>query len=167
MASIKIKGRDDPVFLPNEKAFKIKQRWTGDPERGVPKAARNDIVDLGDWSGEYGSIRTIELDKFTFGKPDALDEDQLKKIAGELLKFKQERRGTPGRLIPASDLYCASIGLIRIDEYGSVVVHDAGGYRTVGRYIEEIQNRAGKKAYAKKKELEELSRNAAAQMSVD
>lgn len=63
MATIKIKGRTDPLRIPNDRARKLKERWLGDPNRSIEKAPRTDIIDLGDWCGEYGQIASIELDK--------------------------------------------------------------------------------------------------------
>ncbi len=64
MALIKIKGRKDALTIPDDVARKIKQRKFGDESRGVEKALSNDLVDLGDeWSGEYGQIVSIELER--------------------------------------------------------------------------------------------------------
>lgn len=65
MAKIFIKSRKEPLEIPNEKAKQIKLRWCGDSNTGAGKAERDDILDLGEWAGEYGSIRSIELDRFT------------------------------------------------------------------------------------------------------
>lgn len=64
MAKIIIKGRKEPIELDNETAKKVKHRWCGDVSTGAGKADPTDIVDLGDWAGEYGSIRSIELDRY-------------------------------------------------------------------------------------------------------
>lgn len=64
MAKITIKGRKEPIEVENEIAKRVKSRWCGDPTTGAGKAQKDDILDLGEWAGEYGSIRSIELDKY-------------------------------------------------------------------------------------------------------
>lgn len=89
MAIIKIKGRTDPIRIPNDRARTLKARWLGDPARQVEKAPRGDLVDLGDWCGEYGQIASIELDKappVPKEENDAKDEDRLR-LANE--KFRK------------------------------------------------------------------------------
>lgn len=63
MALISIKGRKEPIEISNEIARKIKHRWCGDVNTGAGKADKTDILDLGEWAGEYGAIRSIELDR--------------------------------------------------------------------------------------------------------
>ena len=60
MANIFIKGKKDTIYLSNERAKKIKQRWLGD---GIEKASGNEILDLGEWCGEYSQIKAIEMEK--------------------------------------------------------------------------------------------------------
>lgn len=64
MAQIIIKGRKDPIVVDNDTAKRVKSRWCGDPTTGAGKAQKDDILDLGEWAGEYGAIRSIELDRF-------------------------------------------------------------------------------------------------------
>lgn len=64
MALISIKGRKDPIEVPNDIARKVKRRWLGVFETGEGKAEKTDVLDLGDWAGEYGQIKSVELDKF-------------------------------------------------------------------------------------------------------
>jgi hypothetical protein len=64
MAKIFIKGRNEPLEVQNEIAKQVKHRWCGDVSTGAGKAEKSDIVDLGDWAGEYGQIRCIELDRY-------------------------------------------------------------------------------------------------------
>lgn len=63
MAKIKIKGRSDLLHISNDIARRIKSRWMGDPEKRIERAPRDSVVDLGEWSGEYGQISSIEMDK--------------------------------------------------------------------------------------------------------
>lgn len=61
MATIKIRGRTDSIYLDDERAKKIKDRKFGTPL--IAKADANELIDLGDWSGEYGRIIEIEISK--------------------------------------------------------------------------------------------------------
>lgn len=102
MAIIYIKGKQDPIHVPNDKAAKIKQRWLGDPEFDIPKAEYTDIIDLGEWAGEYGQIKGIEIEKveshkeFTPPRIETPEEHARTraKIAevGENLKKKLEQK---------------------------------------------------------------------------
>lgn len=62
MAKIHLRNRPVPIEVPNEMAKKIKKRWLGDPENNIPRAAKQDVIDLEEWCGEYGLIKSIELD---------------------------------------------------------------------------------------------------------
>ncbi len=61
MAIITIKGRNEGIVISNETAIEIKKRWIGSP--GIAKADKTDILDLGEWCGEYGKISSIEVEK--------------------------------------------------------------------------------------------------------
>lgn len=61
MATIKIRGRLEPITIENDRAYKVKQRKFG--LDGVEKAEPTDVVDLGDWAGEYSRIVEIEMTK--------------------------------------------------------------------------------------------------------
>lgn len=74
MALIKIRGRLEPIAMDDARAKKIKERKFG-VEGRVEKALPTELVDLGDWSGEYGRIVEIELSK----KTDDNDPRELEK----------------------------------------------------------------------------------------
>ncbi len=74
MATLKIKGRTESLRIPNDRARKLKERWLGNPAHQIEKAPRTDIIDLGDWCGEYGQIASIELDKPP--APDPVDDQR-------------------------------------------------------------------------------------------
>lgn len=73
MATIKIRGRLEPITVTDDVAKKVKDRKFGNGN--VPKAEPNELLDLGDWSGEYGRIVEIELSK----KPDTDDSAAKRK----------------------------------------------------------------------------------------
>jgi len=60
MATIKIRGRLEPIIVDDAIAKKVKARKFGD---GVAQAQPNELVDLGEWSGEYGRIVEIEFQR--------------------------------------------------------------------------------------------------------
>jgi len=97
MATIKIRGRSDPLTIDDATARKIKDRKFGD--HGQPKAEPHELVDLGEWSGEYGRITEIEMTKKDLA-PNALQEEKKRKERGYWDKwFAQtpEQKGhTPG-----------------------------------------------------------------------
>lgn len=64
MAKVFIKNRKEPLEVDNTTAKRVKSRWCGDPTTGAGKAQKDDILDLGEWAGEYGAIRSIELDRY-------------------------------------------------------------------------------------------------------
>jgi len=59
MAKIKIRGRFEPIEIDNARAQKVKDRKFGN--NGIEKAEATDVVDLGEWAGEYGRIVEIEM----------------------------------------------------------------------------------------------------------
>lgn len=64
MGIILIKGREKPIVRDNKIAQVIKDRWLGNPDEGVVKAAPGDHLDLGaEWAGFYGQIKSIELEQ--------------------------------------------------------------------------------------------------------
>lgn len=74
MALIKIRGRLEPVVVDDERAKRIKERKFG--KDGVGAALPNELIDLGDWAGEYGRIVEVELSKKS---SDASDPMELEK----------------------------------------------------------------------------------------
>lgn len=62
MAFIKIRGRLEAIQVDDARARKIKERKFG-VEGIVAKAEPNELIDLGDWSGEYGRIVEIEMSR--------------------------------------------------------------------------------------------------------
>lgn len=155
MARIRIKGRTEEIIVDNDKARRIKARWAGDPQNNITKADRGDILDLGEWSGEYGSIRSIELDRWA-PPPAQVDAAEMKKLEANVAKFEQKRIG--GRLVRPFDLYCADVGVVRFDEHGSIIVKDPAGYTSACRLWQSVEALQNKRAFAKKKELEELEK---------
>lgn len=75
MAKIKIKGRIEAIELDNARAQKIKDRKFGD--NGVEKADPQDLVDLGDWSGEYSRIVEIDMDKDERTRVDPQEQQRI------------------------------------------------------------------------------------------
>lgn len=73
MALIKIRGRLEPITIDDARAKKIKERKFG-VEGRVEKALPTELIDLGEWAGEYGRIVEIELSRAA--EPDRRDEDR-------------------------------------------------------------------------------------------
>lgn len=91
MALIKIRGRADPIVIDNERAKKLKARKFGD---GVAKADPHDLVDLGDWAGEYGRITEIELDrKDTYAEAKRREEEKEKAETERWLALPAKEKG--------------------------------------------------------------------------
>jgi len=80
MALVFIKSRQQPIEINTEKARGIKARWLGDSFNKIEKADIHDVLDLGEWAGEYGQIRSIDL----YSKhPDEERESRQKKMEEE------------------------------------------------------------------------------------
>lgn len=157
MAKIRIIGRSEEITVDNEKARKIKSRWLGDESKGIPKAEKGDLLDLGDWSGTYGSIRSIELDRWH--QPNApLNEGEVKQLAEDLKAYEQKR--IKGRLYSPFELYCEARGLTRIDPLAGVLVLEPAGYTHVINLMVELDKKKGRVEFAKKKDLESLAATA-------
>lgn len=97
MARIVIKGRREPIEIEYERAAKIKNRWLG--VNGEEKATKDDILDLGIWSGEYGRIAEIELiPSFTSSQsvedPLKKYEDEEQKRIAEWVTLTPEQKGS-------------------------------------------------------------------------
>ena len=74
MAKIKIRGRLEPIEIENEKAQKVKDRKFG--FNGVEKAEPTDLVDLGEWAGEYSRIVEIEMTKTSSTRDYAAEKQE-------------------------------------------------------------------------------------------
>lgn len=59
MAKIIIKRREDPIFIENERAERLRSKWL---DENTP---RSDLVSLGDWAGTYGDIKSVEIEHTT------------------------------------------------------------------------------------------------------
>lgn len=62
MALIEIKGRKEKIVIDNMRAVKIKVLRFGDID-GNGAVDPKDGIDLGDWAGEIGMIRSVEIEK--------------------------------------------------------------------------------------------------------
>lgn len=92
MPYIKIKGRIEPITVTGEVARKIKDRWVGNEAKGIKKAERSDVLDLGEWCGEYGQIKEIDTKVESARAPEKPDpsiaeaqaqNEQFKKLPPE------------------------------------------------------------------------------------
>lgn len=91
MANIKIKGRTESIIISNDLAKKIKLLKFGD-ENGNNKASSTDLIDLGEWAGEIGEIRSIEIEKprtNSYTQPD-LTEEERANVRVLLEKYKPD-----------------------------------------------------------------------------
>ena len=61
MAKIYIKGIKDPLQVEYDKAKKLKDFWQGDDFAKITKKEPNEIFAIGEYTGEFGSIRAIFL----------------------------------------------------------------------------------------------------------
>jgi len=98
MAKIKIRGRFDPIEIDNARAQKVKDRKFGN--NGVEKAEATDVVDLGDWAGEYGRIVEIEMTKTetrSSGDQDAREKEEEERRAQWLALSPEEKGKATGR----------------------------------------------------------------------
>lgn len=89
MALITLRGRKEPIEVPNERARMIKMRWAGD---GLQKATSTDIVDLGNIAFEYGQIKSIEMQSY---RPTTSNEDLNRPLTPE---EKRDRDAMMGRV---------------------------------------------------------------------
>lgn len=88
MATINIKGRADPIIVSSERARIVKKNWCGD--NPVP---RDQILDLGEWAGEYGQIKSVELEKLI--KYDSPEFEE--KLTPEQIREGQKTRSETRR----------------------------------------------------------------------
>ena len=94
MGKIKIRGRLEPIEIENSRAQQIKDRKFGN--NGAEKADPQDLVDLGEWSGEYSRIVEIELTKTRVDTRDTSEEarEREEKVAAEKwAKLTPEEKG--------------------------------------------------------------------------
>lgn len=56
MAKIKVKTRMEGIWVENGRAKEIKNKWI------KREYAKGDILDLGLWAGEWGQIRSVEIE---------------------------------------------------------------------------------------------------------
>ncbi len=56
MAKITVKNYQDPIFIEDARASKLKEKWMD------PATDRTNIADLGSWTGLYSDIKSITLD---------------------------------------------------------------------------------------------------------
>lgn len=61
MALIHIRRRQEPITISDERARILKDRKFGNEIKHVQKAEPSESVDLGEWAGEYGEIRAIDI----------------------------------------------------------------------------------------------------------
>lgn len=81
MSNIYIKRRRDPIVISEDRAVKLKQAWLTNPKS-------EDIIDLGEWSGEISQIVSIEIEKKQTSNP-------IKNFADENYKARKEILATP------------------------------------------------------------------------
>jgi hypothetical protein len=86
MAMIKIKNRSDLIIIPNEMGIRIKDKWLGNSEKKIGKANKNDVLDLGEWAGEYGQISSIEIEKEK--RIDDISQENEEKLYKEIEQFR-------------------------------------------------------------------------------
>lgn len=104
----------EPVTVDDDVAKKIKARKFGD---GVAQALPNELVDLGDWCGEYGRIVEIEIPKKVVDNT----EEKRKREAEEQRKADEAWRKLPPEKKAERDVffevaYCTRrLGQIKCD----------------------------------------------------
>lgn len=158
MAEIKIKGRREPIVVPNVLAHKARILWRGDPSMNRSPAPRTDIIDLGLWSGELGQIASIEMDHQS--KVYEVSEEEVKKIANGLSAFKKsEIRGTLHKATAwPEDLYLESLGVLRFNEYGTIIIKDVAGHDRITRMFKIIRDRKATRNFAVDESLKQIAK---------
>ena len=95
MSKIYIKKVKEPLVVEYEKANKLKKLWQGDDFLGFPPKLPHEVFTIGDYTGEFGSIRAIFLsdekqkkgdEKVSYGE---LTTSQLLKMHEEWKDVKQ------------------------------------------------------------------------------
>jgi len=86
MARIYIKGRREPLEIENTRAQMVKNRKLGLNNKTM--ADPMDMVDLGDWCGEYGRIGEIELTQTQGSRIDTYQDIADKKERQRVKKWK-------------------------------------------------------------------------------
>ncbi len=89
LAQIKIRGRLEPLIIDNERALKLKKKKFGSDL--IQKAEPTDLIDLGEWSGEYSRIIEIEM---TSGK-DTTETSFDKQVRKEEIATEKWKKKTP------------------------------------------------------------------------
>ena len=64
MAIIHIKGKRDSIIINNERAKKVRDMWMDESTNPEKK------LDLGEWIGTFGQIKSIEFDQEVKENPD-------------------------------------------------------------------------------------------------
>jgi len=83
MAKIIIKGRVDPLKVSQQTALKVKKIWLD------PTTEKSRRLDLGEWAGEYGQIKFIELEKNTNGKEiRKFNEHDLNLFKAQMIDYR-------------------------------------------------------------------------------
>ena len=115
MAKIIIKGRREPLEIENARAQIIKNRKLG--LNGETPADPLDLVDLGEWCGEYGRIVEIEFTKEV--KENGVDSAQAQREREEKeqrerwLKLSPEAKGEATGRFKLS--YAMRLGQFKLD----------------------------------------------------
>jgi hypothetical protein len=95
MSKIYIKKVKDPLVVEYDKANKLKKLWQGDDFLGFPPKLPHEVFTIGDYTGEFGSIRAIFLTDEKQKKEDGkvsygeLPTSQLIKMHEEWKDVKQ------------------------------------------------------------------------------
>lgn len=89
MGFIYIKRRREPIEVANDRAYRVKCRWLGIDD--TPKAEPTEVLDLGEWAGEYSQIVSVEMSKEA-PKPAKTYEEEEREKHAELMRTPVEER---------------------------------------------------------------------------
>ena len=90
MGRIKIKGRRENIELDDTRCQKLKNKWLG--LNGERKADIKDLVDIGDWAGEYSQIDSIEIVKEKIDpRKIVFSDNQISVLHSELIPYLNEK----------------------------------------------------------------------------
>lgn len=164
MATIKIKGRLEPVRISNERAKELKILLWGNPATQAPASPKTDRVDFGIWEGELSQIGAIDLDyENKLSASEVFTESDLNLTEKEIYTFKAKKfkkmpeSKAAARIVYSVELYMKSRDVIRIDDFGYITITDIGGYNAIERRHQAILARRGRRDFGKLKGLSELA----------
>jgi hypothetical protein len=94
MAFVFIKSRREPIRVSNERGRALKKLRFGEIGKHgemIGKSDPHDDIDLGDWAGEIGQIKAVEIEKDIVPKVDKEKQDEERRRQ-EWLKLPPEKK---------------------------------------------------------------------------